>query len=292
MKLHRRRYEQPVCRLAYEELSAPQTCCVTKKAMSHQIERSYRREICEIGHLMYKSGFVVATEGNMSFRLDSNRFLVTPAGLCKGRLSPDDLLVTDLNGQIISGDGTPSSEVQMHMLYYRIRPDVGAVCHAHPLVATAFAAAGRALDDAILPEIVVSLGRIPLAPYGTPGMRDLCASIERLVPVHDAILLENHGVVTAGKNLLEAYQRLELVERFAQIAVTTELLGGARLLPRSEVDKLIAARPRYGVSCHPANADQLRTSDAPSGGGRKARNVAREMDAENSVRLLMKRNLR
>jgi L-fuculose-phosphate aldolase len=171
-------------------------------------------------------------------------------------MAPEDLLVTDLNGDVVCGAGRPSSEMQMHLLYYRARPDVKAVCHAHPPSATGFAAAGRALEEAVLPEVIICLGRIPLAPYGTPGTPELSAGLEPLVPFHDAILLENHGVVTCGPDLASAYYRLEMVEQFARIMLAAESVGGPRLLPRAEVQKLIAARARYGVSC-PADPAEL-----------------------------------
>jgi L-fuculose-phosphate aldolase len=213
------------------------------------IEKEQSRQICTIGRRMYARGLVVAAEGNLSVRLDAERIIVTPAGACKGDLEPDDLLVTDPNGNVLSGKRNPSSEIQMHLLYYRTRPDVGAICHAHPPTATGFAAAGRALEEAVLPEVIVCLGRIPLAPYGTPGTWELCAGLEPLVHNHDAILLENHGVVTCGPDLITAYQRMETVEQFARVMLTAEALGGPHLLPRAEVQKLIAARPRYGASC-------------------------------------------
>ena len=182
-----------------------------------ETDAQYRREICKVGRWMYRQGFVVAAEGNLSVRLETDRILVTPAGACKGRLLSDQLLVTDMEGNVVSGTGEPSSELRMHLLFYRLRPDVRAVCHAHPPTATGFAAAGRALEEAVLPEVVNTLGKIPLAPYGTPGTWELCARMESLVPSHDALLLENHGVVTCGPDLITAYQRMETVEHFARV---------------------------------------------------------------------------
>jgi L-fuculose-phosphate aldolase len=225
------------------------------------LEPELRRQICRTGRRMYARGLVVACEGNLSARLDSNRILVTPAGACKGRLTAKDILVSDLNGAILYGSGQPSSEIQMHILFYRLRPDVQAVCHAHPPTATGFAAAGRALEEAVLPEVVVSLGKIPLARYGTPGTWELCASLEPLVAKHDAILLENHGLVTCGQTLDIAYQRLETAEQFAKVLFIAESLGGPRLLSTAQVEKLIAARSRYGVSC-PHNTELPLTSEA------------------------------
>src|SRR6266436_3489828 len=222
---------------------------VTCQATTRTTEQHHRRQICRIGRWMYSKGHVVANEGNLSVRLDEHRILVTPSGKCKGRLAVEDLLVTNLSGDVVCGAGRPSSEMQMHLLYYRSRPDVRAICHGHPPTATGFAAAGRALEEAVLPEVIVCLGKIPLAPYGTPGTWELCAGLEPLVHNYDAILLENHGVVTCGPDLSTAYQRMETVEQFARVMLTAEALGGPHLLPSAEVQKLIAARPRYGASC-------------------------------------------
>jgi L-fuculose-phosphate aldolase len=211
-------------------------------------ETQHRRQICRFGRWMYSRGHVVANEGNLSVRLDEHRILVTPSGKCKGRLSIGDLLVTDLSGDVVCGTGRPSSEMQMHLLYYRSRPDVRAICHAHPPTATGFAAAGRALEEPVLPEVIVGLGKIPLASYGTPGTWELCAGLEPLVHNYDAILLENHGVVTCGPDMGTAYQRMETVEQFAKVMLTAELLGGPHLLPRGAVRKLVAARPLGGIS--------------------------------------------
>ena len=233
----------------------------TREIGKFESERELRRQICKTGRKMYAHGFVVACEGNLSVRLDRDRILVTPAGACKGHLRPEDLLVTDLSGVVLCGTRRPSTEMLMHLLYYRLRPDVQAVCHAHPPIATGFAAAGRALEEAVLPEVIVGLGKIPLAPYGTPGTWELCAGLEPLATEFDAILLENHGVVTCGQDLTTAYQRLETVERFATILLTAESLGGPRLLPHAEVQKLIAARPRYGVSSLEGTAELPLTSE-------------------------------
>jgi L-fuculose-phosphate aldolase len=213
-----------------------------------EADMKYRRDICRVGRWMYRQGFVVASQGNLSVRLDADRILVTPAGACKGRLLPHDLIVTDLQGTVVAGTGQPSSELQMHLLYYLLRPDVQAVCHAHPPTATGFAAAGRALEEAVLPEVVSVLDKIPLAPYGTPGTSELCTGLESLVPSYDAILLENHGVVTCGDDLMAAYQHLETVEHFARVMMVAESLGGARLLTRAQVRKLEASRTGHAQS--------------------------------------------
>lgn len=242
-----------------------------------ETDRKYRQEICRVGRWMYRQGFVVASEGNLSIRLDADRILVTPAGACKGRLLSDRLMVTDLEGRVVSGTGNPSSELQMHLLFYRLRPDVRAVCHAHPPTATGFAAAGRALEEMVLPEVVTTLGNIPLAPYGTPGTWELCARIESLVPSHDAILLENHGVVTCGLDLIAAYEHMETVEHFARVMLTAESLGGPRLLTRADVQKLMAAKHgsrNFGPG--------RQTAVVPAGNGRDLLQLTQHDEAETS----------
>jgi L-fuculose-phosphate aldolase len=162
-------------------------------------------------------------------------------------MSPDDMVVTDLNGTKLSGRRSPSTELAMHLLIYRRRPDVYAVCHAHPPTATGYAAAGLPLNRAILAELVVSLGCIPLARYGTPGTSELTGAIEPLVQSHDAILMANHGVVTFGPDLLTAFFRMETTEHFARVALVTELVGKQVLLSAEDVEKLLAVRARYGI---------------------------------------------
>ena len=239
-----------------------QKLAVVRDVQLEPLEIGKRREICNVGRWMYRRGFVVACEGNLSVRLDANRILVTPAGTCKGMLAPEDLLITDLNGRVIAGAGRPSSEMQMHLLFYHSRPDVRAICHAHPPIATGFAAAGRALEEAVLPEVVMDLGAIPLAPYGTPGTMELSARLEPLVHTHDAILLENHGVVTCGRDLTIAYHRMETVEHFAQVMWTAETLGGPHLLSRAEVERLLASRAHDGISSAASAVSAPRTSES------------------------------
>jgi L-fuculose-phosphate aldolase len=216
-------------------------------------ESELRRDLCVAGRWLYERGFAVGTEGNLSVRLDDARILTTPCGACKGRMAPEDLVITDLEGRKLEGAYSPSSELSMHLLFYRLRTDVRAICHAHPPIATGFAAAGRALDKAMLPEIVVALGYIPLAQYATPGTPDLSAALAPFVPHHDAILMANHGVVVSGPDLLSAFCRMEAVEQFAKTTLVTELLGRQTLLSDSDVETLLEARARYGVTPPPGS---------------------------------------
>jgi L-fuculose-phosphate aldolase len=209
-------------------------------------EEEHRRDICEVGRWMYERGYVASTDGNVSVRLDSRRILTSPTCLNKGMMTPDDLVTIDYNGEKLSGSRGPSSEMGMHLLIYQRRPDVNAICHAHPPTATGYAAAGIPLNRAILAELVVTLGCVPLARYGTPGTPELTAAIEPLVENHDAILLANHGVVTYGPDLLTAFFRLDTAEHAARVGLVSRLLGKQVLLSRDEVDKLLACRENHG----------------------------------------------
>jgi L-fuculose-phosphate aldolase len=239
-------------------------CTVSSpRGSSGQQEQKHRREICSVGKWLYERGYIVATEGNLSVRLEEGRILTTPTCMNKGMLDPEDLVITDLEGKHLAGSHKVSSELAMHLLIYRERPDVRAVCHAHPPTATGFAAAGRALDQAVLPEVIVTLGQIPLARYGTPGTPELTATLVPLVPHYDAILLANHGAVTCGPDLMTAFFRMETVEQFAKITLVGELAGQVTLLSSRDVAKLLAARSRYGVTPPPgAGAELPVTSDS------------------------------
>jgi len=215
---------------------------------NHKSEDDHRRDICTAGRWLHCRQFVPATDGNLSVRLDDFRILTSPTGISKGLMTPDDLVTTDMNGQRLSGTRQPSSEIAMHLLIYRQRPDICGICHAHPPIATGFAAAHLPLNKALISEVVVCLGSIPVAPYATPGTPELSKTLEPLVQSHDAILLANHGVVTYGPDLLTAFFRMETVEHFAKVSLVTELLGKQSLLSGREVEKLMAARSRYGIT--------------------------------------------
>lgn len=220
-------------------------------------EEQHRRDICITGRWMYERGYIVACEGNLSIRLDAERILTTPTCMNKGMMAPDDLVVMDMEGHHLQGDRKISSEAGMHLLFYRMRPDVQAVCHGHPATATGFAAAGQGLDQALLPEVVVSLGKIPLVRYATPGTPDLGSVLEPYVPHYDALLLANHGAVTCGPDLLTAFFRMETLEHFAKIMLAARLSGEPQLLSTREVAKLMAARTRYHVMPPPGGGAEL-----------------------------------
>lgn len=208
-------------------------------------EDEHRRDLCEVGRWVHQREYVAATDGNVSVRLDNQRVLTSPTRMSKGMMQPDDLVVIDYQGKKLLGRRNASSEIAMHLLVYRRRPDVHAVVHAHPPVATGYAAAGLPLNQALISEVVLALGCIPIAEYGTPGTPELSDALTPLVGQYDAILMANHGVVTYGADLLTAYMRMETVEHFARISLVAHLLGRQVLLSREEVEKLGEARARY-----------------------------------------------
>ena len=220
-------------------------------------EEQHRHEICLIGRWLYERGHIVAQEGNLSVRIDADHLLTTPTCLNKGMMSPSDLVIMDLNGRHVHGERQVSSEAAMHLLFYQMRPDVQAVCHAHPTTATGFAATGQGLDQALLPEVVVGLGKVPLVRYATPGTSDLSAVLEPYVPHYDALLLANHGAVTCGPDLFTAFYRMETVEHFARIMLAARQAGHPQLLSTREVAKLMAARARYNVTPPPGGGAEL-----------------------------------
>jgi L-fuculose-phosphate aldolase len=208
-------------------------------------EHQLRREIIKIGKALHERGFIAACDGNLSVRLDRDHILVTPSGMSKGAMRASDLVIVDMNGRKLRGRREVTSEIGMHLLIYRMRPDVRGIVHAHPRTATGFAAAGLALNQPLVCEVVIGLGQIPLAPYGTPGTPELSKTLEPLVPQYDAILMANHGVVTYGADLQSAYMKMETVEHFAQIALVTHVLGQQQLIESADLEKLVAARSKY-----------------------------------------------
>lgn len=211
-------------------------------------DRECRDDIVRVCRLIYEKGWVAANDGNVSVRLDDERMLCTPTGISKGLVTADDLITCDMDGNKLEGNRERTSEITMHLTIYSMRADVLSVVHAHPPVATGFATAGRALDKALLPEVIIQLGAVPLASYGLPGTAALSDGMRPFIPQYDALLLENHGCTSYGRDVWEAFFRMETVEHFARITFVAEMLGGARPLPREEVEKLFAARSRYNVT--------------------------------------------
>ena len=216
--------------------------------MSTRLEEQTRAEIVEAGRRMYARGYVASNDGNISARLDESRILTTPKSVSKGFMTPDMMVIVDYEGTKLSGDRDASSELPMHLEIYRNRPDVNAVVHAHPPIATGFAVAGIPLTRAVLAEVVTTLGSIPIAEYGTPSTAELPAAVRKYIKAHDGMLLANHGAVTCGPNVMAAYYKMETIEHFAKISLVARLLGGENLISRDEVERLQGLRGMYGIA--------------------------------------------
>ena len=210
-------------------------------------EDAFRADIVEVGRRMYARGYVASNDGNISIKLDDDTILTTPKSVSKGFMTPDMMVVVDLDGRKLRGSRDASSELLMHLEVYRNRPDVRAVVHAHPPTATGFAVAGIPLDRAVLAEVVTTLGSIPIAEYGTPSTPELPAAVRKYIKAYDGLLLANHGALTIGGDVYSAYYKMETIEHFAKISLVTRQLGREHLLSRDEVLRLQELRGNYGI---------------------------------------------
>ena len=227
-------------------------------------EEQARADIVEVGRRLWERGYVASNDGNISVRLDDQRLITTPKSVSKGFMTPDMMVITDLDGKKIAGERDPSSELKMHLEVYRNRPDARAVVHAHPPTATGFAVAGIPLDRAVLAEVITTLGSIPIAEYATPSTEELPAAVRKYVKAHDGLLLANHGALALAGDVMSAYYRMETIEHFAKISLVARTLGRENLLSRTEVDRLQGLRGMYGIAAPaPICTDD---SIAPAGG--------------------------
>jgi L-fuculose-phosphate aldolase len=210
-------------------------------------ESQLRADIVEVGRRMYARGYTASNDGNISVRLDAGRLLMTPKSVCKGFMAPEMMCITDLDGRKLQGERDPSSEALMHLEVYRQRPDVQAVVHAHPPIATGFAVAGIPLDRPVLAEVLTTLGSVPIAEYATPSTKELPEAVRKYIKAHDGMLLANHGALTVGGDLFSAYYKMETIEHFARISLVARLLGRENLIAREEVTRLQGLRGTYGI---------------------------------------------
>jgi L-fuculose-phosphate aldolase len=249
------------------------------------IEIKYKKLICDIGKRVYEKGFVAANDGNISVRIGEDEFLITPTNVSKGFLTPDMIIKVDREGNVLEGDYKPTTEMKMHLLVYRERPDVHAVLHVHPPYATAFAIAGIPLDQAIMPEAIVSLGTIPLAQYGTPYTDEVPEAVKTHVYDHQGVILENHGALTWGKNLEQAYYLMESLEFTAKINWISKLLKGDRELSKENVAKLIGIKTMMGLEgVSPKGVDVPEGSNA-----RKVTSLNEQTLSERDINLIVDR---
>jgi len=212
--------------------------------MNHQ---QIKEQICDVCHKMWQQGWVAANDGNVSVKMADGTCWITPSGVSKSFITPDMLIRVDENMQVVEGaEGfKPSSEMKMHMRCYQERQDVGAVVHAHPPTATGYAVANIPLDQYSMIETVIMIGSVPVTPYGAPSTWEVPENIAPYLKEHDVLLLQNHGALTVGSDLITAYYRMETLELFAKISLTAHLLGGAREIPRPRIDQLLDLRENY-----------------------------------------------
>jgi L-fuculose-phosphate aldolase len=210
-------------------------------------ESMHRNDIIDICKRVQANGWVAANDGNISIRISENTVLCTPTGQSKGCLSTDQLIKVDMDGNKKEGELEPSSEIKMHIDVYKNKESVKSVVHAHPPYATGFAVAGVALDQCIMPEIIIGLGSIPITKFGTPSTMEIPENIRPYLKEHDVFLLENHGALSAGSDVFQAYYRMESLELFAKISLVARLLGNVNVISEDNVKKLIKVRQDFGL---------------------------------------------
>lgn len=209
---------------------------------NEDIELQLKETICEVGRLLFARGMVASNDGNISCRTPDGNILVTPTGVSKGAMRPDMIIKCDMEGNVLAGNWKKTSELPMHLRAYHERPDIQAVVHAHPPTATGFACAGEPLDDYVATEAVYALGCVPVAPYGTPSTDEVPNSIGPLLADYDALMLEFHGVLTVGADLMAAYYLMESVEQYAKICLIVRQIAPNRMMPREKIDTFLDVR--------------------------------------------------
>ncbi len=230
-------------------------------------EAELREQICLIGQLMHRNGYIDGASGNISARLDSSHLLATPSGLAKGFMTPDQIIVVDMDGNRVDTSIhphlRPTSEIVMHLECYRQRPEIQGVVHAHPPTAVALTIAGYNLSEIPIPEVVILLGLVPSLPYANPASNENREQIAQAIREHDVLMLTYHGSLTVAKSLWDAYLRLENLEHSAKIIYMVQQLGGPKtFLRREDINKLITIRERLGL-LRPNERDDLMNLSQP-----------------------------
>ena len=256
-------------------------------------EYEIKKQICDIGKRIYNRNMVAANDGNISVKLSDNEFLCTPTGVSKGFMTPEFICKVDAEGKVLQANKgfKPSSEIKMHMRVYAKRPDVNAVVHAHPTFATAFAIAGIPLNQPIMPEAVIALGCVPIAPYGTPSTMEIPDAVEPYLEHFDAVLLESHGALTWAQDLLAAYHKMESVEFYAELLYKARQLGGPKEFDQKTVLRLYEIRRQMGLpGRHPAdlclNKGTANCHNCGSHCGNDAEKDSRELVSEITKKVL------
>ncbi len=213
-----------------------------------------KEELVKVSHKVYEKGYVAAYDGNLSVRIDENKFWITRSGICKGNVGENDILEIDSQGRLLKGEGKVSTEVKVHLLVYKYRKEINAVVHCHPIYSTAFATAGIKLTQAVFPEVVLGLGKIPLCKYATPSTDELPESMKPYIEFAWVYLLENHGAVTIGKDIWGAYYRMEKLEHSCKTLFLARQLGHEKIIPNLKLKQLYEiAESTYGIKLDKRN---------------------------------------
>ncbi len=208
-----------------------------------------RKELVHICHKVYEKGFVSAFDGNLSVRIDENRILITRSGVNKGEVKEDDILMVDSNGNLIEGSGKVTTEVKLHLKVYNTRADINSVIHCHPVYSTALATSMEEFPNDVFPEVILTFGKIPICKYVTPSTSDLANSLEPYVDYANVFLLSNHGAITAGSDLEEAYYRMEKLEHISKTISVAKSMGNLKRLTTKEITELYSiAKNTYGIT--------------------------------------------
>ncbi len=203
--------------------------------------------MCDIGKRVWTRGYVAANEGNFSFRIADDRVLATPTLVSKGFLKSEDIVTLDMSGKQIGGERKPTSETALHLEIYKNRPDIKAVIHAHPPHATAFAVVKRPIPQCVLPEVEIFLGEIPIVEYATPGTQEFAESVKPFLKDFTVFLLANHGALSIGKDLIDAYYKMEIVEEYCQVLLYTRQLDGYTQISEEKLSELLEIKKRLGI---------------------------------------------
>lgn len=209
-------------------------------------DRALKEEICEIGRRVYNKGFAAANDGNISIRVGENEVLCTPTMICKGFMKPEDICAVDMEGKQIAGTRKRTSEVLLHLEIMRNRPDVKSVVHCHPPHATAFAVAGEPIPQCILPEVEVFMGEVPIAPYETPGDQRFAQTVTPFLKATNTIILKNHGTVSFGKSLEDAYWKTEILDAYCRILLLAKQIGQPQYLNEQKSRELLDLKKKWG----------------------------------------------
>jgi len=231
-------------------------------------------EICEIGRRIYNKGFAAGNDGNISYRLGPNKVLCTPTLMSKGFMKPSDLCIVDMDGNHLQGKRKRSSEILLHLTIMKERPDVNSVVHCHPPHATAFAVAREPIPQAVLPEVEIFLGDVPTTVYETPGTQKFADTVLEVVKHSSVIILANHGVVSFGETIEQAYWWTEILDAYCRILILAKQLGGVHYLTGPQTRSLLEAKQTWGFGdarlAMNMNDDQIRDNAVFCGHWKKA----------------------